>query len=855
VGFSGFCVGGIDWPRPELEGVTDPARRAEITRTLAREEARLVHSMGGNMLRLFYAVGSLLGPVDDGVESVFPRTLYPISRTAISVPLSDRVDRLDRCLEVLDDAHAALRGEPASLELDLSALDAYLDGVGDFNRDAADGEVRVLLSLVSMASRWIVEAPSAATLARHGRSYTQASLWRQYLDAHAELHRLLARRYLAGSAPVVCAFEVANEPDYCWIPAEMKIEGGHEGPVWPLWKYVTELHLAQVPERDGAPAPYEATAWGYQDQDAGWDPGRVTPILEFDWGAKFDWYVKSFAELQAAIATALRDEAAAQRAPVEIVSGSVTHNNIDYLLRMARAVPGAFDAITKVGIHPYHWVGNDVWDDRFVSEAPTGGWRAASPREYAASYFKRFDFLSEIAACTAPSRRRRRGPAPPPELARAVAGKALWITEFGIGTKVLGAFNAPVAEFTRFIRPRAGVGLAGGHDTAVCEDLWEAFLDQVDASWLQDHRVECLLVYALREAGVPRLDMDDDDRSNLAVFARDGSPRLDPPTVGRLRGLMSAVSGRDRTVAPQPPPRPGLELHRRPWRAEPAEDGPLSMLSGEERALLRWLTAHSFTGAGAIVDGGCFVGGSTIALARGLEASPARTPDTRIDVFDRFKVEPYMTDFYFAGEGLHAGDSFRPIFDRNTAAFAHLLDVHEGDLADHGWDGRPIEILFVDVAKSWNLNDLIVRDFFPHLIPDRSVVVQQDLVFALGHWLPITMEHLAEYFEPVAFAEYNTVVYVCRQAVPAGLPPVSQLAASEKVDLMDRAIARFRGYPRGYLELARCMLLAELGDAARAAAALAEVRRDHEGDALVAQALETVLGVGGLAALQTTTTT
>ncbi len=47
------------------------------------------------------------------------------------------------------------------------------------------------------------------------------------------------------------------------------------------------------------------------------------------------------------------------------------------------------------------------------------------------------------------------------------------------------------------------------------------------------------------------------------------------------------------------------------------------MLSIEERQLLAWLAASHWEGRGAIVDGGCFLGGSTLALGRGLRENPS----------------------------------------------------------------------------------------------------------------------------------------------------------------------------------------------------------------------------------------
>ena len=132
---------------------------------------------------------------------------------------------------------------------------------------------------------------------------------------------------------------------------------------------------------------------------------------------------------------------------VTTVSGSVTHNNIDYLLRMHRADNGAFANIDKIGLHPYHWVNNDVLDRAFVGTSGIAGWPAANPREFAARYFKRFDFLSAF-------RDRTGDPQLDADIAAAFGGRKLWITEFGIGSKVLGTFNSPIADYTRFIRPR-----------------------------------------------------------------------------------------------------------------------------------------------------------------------------------------------------------------------------------------------------------------------------------------------------------------------------------------------------------------------------------------------------------------
>ena len=51
-----------------------------------------------------------------------------------------------------------------------------------------------------------------------------------------------------------------------------------------------------------------------------------------------------------------------------------------------------------------------------------------------------------------------------------------------------------------------------------------------------------------------------------------------------------------------------------------------------------------------------------------------------------------------------------------------------GNLLALDWTGGPIEILFIDLAKSWDLNRWVLTKTFPRLIPGHSVVIQQDWV-------------------------------------------------------------------------------------------------------------------------------
>ena len=263
-----------------------------------------------------------------------------------------------------------------------------------------------------------------------------------------------------------------------------------------------------------------------------------------------------------------------------------------------------------------------------------------------------------------------------------------------------------------------------------------------------------------------------------------------------------------------------MELSSAPWNSvslSKAVQEVVTMLSASEQQLLFYLGRQYWRGGGAIVDCGPLVGGSTLPLAEGLASRQDRGIGRPIHVFDRFRAEAYMIDDYFrpAGFPLKEGDSLRPLFDANTNSVAEFLEVHECDITTIGWCGKPIEVLFIDLAKSWAINDHLLREFFPYLIPKRSIVIQQDYVHELCPWLHVTMELLAPFFEFIAYVPQCSVVYRLNRQIPAEYIRrhlVSRLPAADKLRLMDRAISRWSGAERATIECAKAILLWELGE-------------------------------------------
>jgi hypothetical protein len=178
-----------------------------------------------------------------------------------------------------------------------------------------------------------------------------------------------------------------------------------------------------------------------------------------------------------------------------------------------------------------------------------------------------------------------------------------------------------------------------------------------------------------------------------------------------------------------------------------------SMMSAEERQYLYDFATEEYTGQGAIVDLGCWLGASTTAIARGLQDNnDPKLRNTTIHAFDIFEWEPSM-EFMVKGTPLQhrfsSGDNFLEEYLNQIAPWKDQVQVYAGDLTQFQWDNGSIEFLFVDAMKGWDLATSIVRAFFPDLIPGKSIVFHQDFSYYGTYWIHLVMYRLRSYFQPI----------------------------------------------------------------------------------------------------------
>ena len=195
------------------------------------------------------------------------------------------------------------------------------------------------------------------------------------------------------------------------------------------------------------------------------------------------------------------------------------------------------------------------------------------------------------------------------------------------------------------------------------------------------------------------------------------------------------------------------EFAARPWMAVPEADlGPAAqvptMLTPEERLFYHWL-GRRVQGTGATVDLGAYAGGSAARLLSGLALSGR---DFHVHSYDRFRSSRAFWARFMPDEPLPKADDadLLPLVRRHLAPWRQHVTLHVGDIGEKRWTGGPIEILSVDAAKGAALADHIADQFFPALVPGRSILVQQDYLMSVQPWLCAQMVRLRDCFLPLA---------------------------------------------------------------------------------------------------------
>jgi Methyltransferase domain len=195
-----------------------------------------------------------------------------------------------------------------------------------------------------------------------------------------------------------------------------------------------------------------------------------------------------------------------------------------------------------------------------------------------------------------------------------------------------------------------------------------------------------------------------------------------------------------------------------------------TMLQPEETKYLYWLGRSVWTGAGLVLEIGPWLGGSTVCLASGMHAS-GHPAAGRLHAVDNFLWREFMAAR--ASLPIQPGESFEPFFLKNLSDYEDIVVAHARTLPDEIIEGDheatakraaeesavplldvapgegPIEILFIDGAKSWRGMAHLLRIVRDRIVPGKTLLVCQDYKYWGTYWVPMMMSRLHEYVEPV----------------------------------------------------------------------------------------------------------
>ena len=159
-----------------------------------------------------------------------------------------------------------------------------------------------------------------------------------------------------------------------------------------------------------------------------------------------------------------------------------------------------------------------------------------------------------------------------------------------------------------------------------------------------------------------------------------------------------------------------------------------SAITNEEKHFLEEFARDTYSGFGEIVDLGCWMGSSTVSLAKGLsENKSSQTQNKKIHVYDWFRWASWMEEVvkgtYFENK-YQTDDSFFEDFKTFSRPWSNRIIIHSEDLNNAKWIGENIELLSIDAMKDWELLHGILRTFFAYLHPNKSFIFHQDF----AHW-------------------------------------------------------------------------------------------------------------------------
>jgi hypothetical protein len=181
-----------------------------------------------------------------------------------------------------------------------------------------------------------------------------------------------------------------------------------------------------------------------------------------------------------------------------------------------------------------------------------------------------------------------------------------------------------------------------------------------------------------------------------------------------------------------------------------------SMIKRSEAEFFSECARGPLPAEGMIVDLGCFMGSTAIALARGLVDSDRRRD---LIAYDLFEWANWMNGAPTHGAYL-PGDCFLPEARGYVRDSGYsFIKVERADLSGFEWGGERIALLLVDAMKAFDIAAQIGRSFFPALVPG-AVLIHQDFKHYWTSWIHLLHYRLRDHFELIhSVSDAGTVAF------------------------------------------------------------------------------------------------
>lgn len=234
---------------------------------------------------------------------------------------------------------------------------------------------------------------------------------------------------------------------------------------------------------------------------------------------------------------------------------------------------------------------------------------------------------------------------------------------------------------------------------------------------------------------------------------------------------------------------------------------PFSMLSRQEVAYIYLYMALQFKNVGAICELGTYIGGSTVVMAKGIELQ--KGTDATIEVYDFFKHNP-TSRRRLAKHPLYSPEDFYEIWADNTSAYEKYIDLRRGDLRKTAAErSGPVEFLYVDIIKHESLLAPLHQHFVSRLTTGSGILFHQDYFHWQSPYVVYGTEYLMDGLEGLGSLGNNAMVFRKVKDLPETITQcdlAETLSWREKMELMDRALARFSGHRLALLRVSRLNL-------------------------------------------------